>query len=86
MDNALRCLEKAAQHVIELDTTNIEHHTSIAVEGLGKNMTFVRRYRYNECYRLLHDCGLGHSAFELLRDDDRFKIVISKLEKHAESD
>jgi transcriptional regulator with XRE-family HTH domain len=86
MDNALLCLEKTAQYAIDFDTTDLEHHTSIAVEGLGKNMLFLRSYRYNECYRLLHDYGLGHGGFESIRENARFKAVIANLEKHAESD
>jgi hypothetical protein len=86
IDNALHCLEKTAQYVIDFDTTDLEHHTSIAVEGLGKNIVFVKRYRYNECYKLLHDDGLGHDGFESIRDDARFKAVIANLEKHAKSD
>jgi hypothetical protein len=86
MDNTLHCLEKTAQYAIAFDTTDLEHHTSIAVQGLGKNMNFVKNYRYNECYNLLQVYGLALGEFKSIRDDERFKSVIANLEKHAKSD
>ncbi len=82
MDNALNCLEKATLHAIDFDTiTDLKHHTSLAVQGLETRPRLVKSYRYNECHHLLHGYGLAHGEFEPIRDDERFKAVISKLEK-----
>ena len=86
IDNALNCLEKAMQHAIDFDTIiDLEHHKSLAVQGLENHPRLVKSYCYNECYHLLHGYGLAHGEFESIRDDERFKTVISKLEKHAKS-
>ncbi|MCL2518342.1 MAG: helix-turn-helix domain-containing protein [Oscillospiraceae bacterium] len=91
MDSALNSLEKAAQHVIDCDMlTDFKQHTSLAVQGLGKTMVFLNDKRCNYCYEMLHRDDLAHwylakGHFQLLKDDERFKAVVAKLEEHAKS-
>ena len=83
MDNALDCLEKAAQHAVDLDAlADFKKHTSLAV--LGRTRMMVRSERTNQCHDMLYD-NLPHGNFELIKDDERFKAVVAKLEKYAKS-
>ena len=87
MDSALSCLEKAAQHAVDFDTpTDSKHHTSLAVQGVEKSGILIRheRNKNNQCYDVLHG-NLAQGYFESIKDDERYKAVISKLEKHAKS-
>jgi len=84
-DNALNCLEKAAQNAIDYDVlTDFKHHTSLAVQGLGKTGMMIKNSRNNECHDMLHG-RLPLGNFDLIKDDERYKAIISKLEKHAKS-
>jgi transcriptional regulator with XRE-family HTH domain len=83
-DNTLNCLEKAVQHAIDFDTMAVQmRHTSLSVRNIGNNSGLVKNYRYNECHRLLHGDGLAHGKFDTLREDERYKAIITKLEEYA---
>ena len=85
MDNALSCLEKAAQHAVDFDALkDFKQHTSLAVQGLGITGMLAKNIPTNQCYDLLHG-HLPHVSFDLIKNDERYKAVISKLEKHAKS-
>jgi transcriptional regulator with XRE-family HTH domain len=87
MNNALSCLEKAARYAVDFDTlTDFKRHTSLAVQGLGKTGMVIRneQSKHNQCYGILHS-DLPHDNFDLIKDDERYKAVIFKLEKHAKS-
>ena len=90
IDSALNCLEKAAQHAVDFDTmTDFTHHTSLAVQGVEKTGGLIRneQCRNNRCYGMLHKLhfDLTHGNVDLIKDDERFKAVVAKLEKHAKS-
>lgn len=90
MDNALSCLEKAAQYAVDFDAlTDFKHHTSLAVRDLGNMGMLVRneRNRNNRCYEMNDNLAynLAHGNFKLIKDDERFKAVVAKLEKYAKS-
>ena len=87
IDSALSCLEKAAQYAVDFDTlTNFKHHTSLAVHGVEKTGSLIRneQCRNNRCHEMLH-CTLTYGYFDLIKDNERFKAVVAKLEKHAKS-
>ena len=86
MDNTLNCLEKAAQHAVDFDTLTFKQHTSLAVQGLKRTAMLVRteQCKNNRCYDILRSL-LPHGTFDLIKDNERFKAVISNLEKHAKS-
>lgn len=86
MENTLNCLEKATQHAIDFDTlASLKHHTSLVVHNLKNHSSLVKSYRYNECYHLLHGYGLAHGKFKAIREDARYKAVISQLEKYSKA-
>ena len=83
MENALDCLEKMAQCAIDFETPkDFKNHTSLAVQGLGNTMMLLKSTPYNHCNLILHDY-LTQGNFELIKDNERYKAVIAKLEKHA---
>ena len=89
MDNTLNCLEKAAQRAVDFDElTDFKGHTSLAVQGLGKTGGLIRneQCRNNRCYEMMHnELIYNNDTYKLIKEDERFKAVISKLEKHAKS-
>ncbi|MCL2773696.1 MAG: helix-turn-helix domain-containing protein [Oscillospiraceae bacterium] len=87
MGNALSCLEKAAQHAVDFDAlADFKQHTSLAVQGLGETRILIKgeRNKNNQCYDMQY-VNLAYDDFDLIKDDERYKAVISKLEKHAKS-
>jgi len=58
------------------------------VQGLGKAGGIIRneKCRNNRCYEMLHnELTYNNDTYKLIKNDERFKWVISKLEKHAKS-
>jgi len=83
-ENALNCLEKAAQHAIAISELSDDfRHTSVAVRGTKNTMIMLKNSSTNQSYDMLNE--LNHN-FDLLKDDERFKTAISNLEKHAKSE
>ena len=91
IDPALCCLEKAAQHAVDFDTlTDFKQHTSLAVQGLEKTGELWTNTHTNQCHTMLHrrlpHSFLPHGNEPIIKDDERFKAVVAKLEKHAKSE
>ncbi|MCL2773871.1 MAG: helix-turn-helix domain-containing protein [Oscillospiraceae bacterium] len=81
-DNALDCIEKSANYAIACDTLPEDFiYTSIAVKGsdLGEG---TKNYDYNEAYRKLNNL-FSIDMFNPIREHERFKAVITELEKYA---
>jgi len=84
-DNALTCIEKAAQHAIDYDNPSNSKHTSLAVRDFEKVGMVLKNIRTNQSHDMLHG-RLPHFNFDKIKDDERFKVVIAKLEQHAKSE
>ena len=84
-DSALSCFEKAAQHAIDFDLPSESTHTSLAVRDLEKVGMVLKNIRTNQSHDMLHS-RIPHFNFEKIKENERFKAVIAKLEQHAKSD
>jgi tetratricopeptide (TPR) repeat protein len=84
-DNALDCIEKAADYTIAFDTLpEVFTHTSIIPQGreFSKIKNFSKNYDYNDSYSMLHH-HLSDEKYNPIREHERFKAVVAKLEKYA---
>ena len=84
-DNALHCLEKSAQHAVDFDAlADFKHHTSLAVRGLEKSGLLIRNeeHKNNLCHDMLTR-NFPAGNFKSIKDNARYKAVITKLEKYA---
>ena len=87
-DNALDCLEKAADFAIAFDTMpEIFTHTSIISNGneFSKAKNLAKDYDYNDSYEMLHD-HLPGEKYDPIRETERFKAVAAKLEQYAKKE
>jgi len=84
-DNALNYLEKAADYAIAFDTLpEVFTHTSMICEGneFSKAKNLAKDYDYNDSYDMLHN-RLSNERFNPIRETERFKAVVAKLEQYA---
>lgn len=85
IDNALNCLEKATQYAIDFDKLmDFKQHTSLAVQGIKKTGNLLKNISTNQCHDMLYE-RLPQGNFDLIKDEERYKNIISKLEKYAKS-
>ena len=90
IENALGCLNKAADHAIDFDapeafeTNKPFEHTSIVFEREPSDtgeMNFSGTANFNGSYEMLED--LKNAKFNALKKDARFKEITAKLKKYA---
>jgi len=84
-DNALDCLNQAADYAIAFDTMpEVFVHTSIISDGdeFSKIKNLSKSYDYNDSYEMLND-RLSQPIYDPIREDKRFKAIAAKLEKYA---
>ena len=77
-DNALDCLEKAADFAITFDTLpDIFIHTSIISSGdkFSKAKNLAKDYDYNDSYQMLHNY-LSDSKYDPICETARFAAVV----------
>ena len=83
VDQAIGCVESASNHAVAYDTLPGKiTYTSAAVKGYITSDESVKNYSYNDSYKLLNN-EFSKSIFDKIRECERFKAAIAKLEKHA---
>ena len=83
-DKALRYIDKAKYHAIAIDSLPINTmHTSPLIYKLEYTGIW-KDYTGNYCWHLSK--RLKDESYDAIRNDERFKAVISELEKHARDD
>jgi len=88
-DSALDDLEKAADYAIAFDTMpEVFTHTSLLSENnkFSKAKNLGKVYDYNESYQILHNHLLANERFDPIRETERFKAVVAKLEQYAKKE
>ena len=89
LDNALDDLEKAADFAIAFDTMpEVFTHTSILSEGteFSKAKNLAKDFDCNASYQILHNHLLINERYEPIRETERFKTVVAKLEQYAKKE
>ena len=84
-DNALDYLDKAADYEIAYDTMpEVYLHTSLLFDGYEyfKGKSVVNNNISNACYKMLHNEFIK-AVYDLIRDKERFMVIISKLKQYA---
>jgi hypothetical protein len=86
-DGAIDCLNKAADYAIAFDTAESFKHTSIFIEPweFSKANHLIQDHAYNKSYDMLHN-KLSDKRYNPIRETERFKAVIEKLEQYAKKD
>ncbi|MCL2518978.1 MAG: helix-turn-helix domain-containing protein [Oscillospiraceae bacterium] len=88
IENTIDSLEKAADYAIAFDTMPEDFkHTSLTIEGIefSKAKNLAKDYDYNESYALLHE-SLSNQRYDPIREDERFKAILAKLELYAKKE
>lgn len=89
-DNAFDYLEKAMDYAIAFDTLpEVFTHTSMISEGKEfiKVKNLSKNYNCNDSYLMLHDNNyLPNERYNPIRETERFKAVVAKLEQYAEKE
>jgi transcriptional regulator with XRE-family HTH domain len=83
-EQAIMCLEKAAEHTIAFDTLPIkENHTSLLVNRMVYNKyDTASNTPHNSSYIILN-VFLSQDKYDVIRDELRFKAITEKLNKYA---
>ena len=84
-ENALYCIEKAADYAIAFDTLpEVFTHTSMISEHreFSKAKNLAKDFDYTDSYGMLHDY-LSQEKYNPIRETKRFKAVTARLEKYA---
>lgn len=87
-DNVLDCIEKSAEYTIAFDMLpEVFTHTSIIPDGyeFTKAQQLSKHYNYNDSYEMLN-MDLCNERYNPIRDTERFKAVLAKLEQYAEKE
>lgn len=86
IENTLDCLEKSAKYAVAYDTAVKMNHTSVIFEDTEYNPSdSVKNYDYNDCYSFLNTYGMNEK-FISIKDNERYKAVVAKLEKYAKKE
>jgi len=86
-DNAIDCLGKAADYAAAFDTLPEPFiHTSIIFEGYEHSQSHTSKdTKANSSYKFLHDY-LFHRRYDSIRETERFKAVVARVEKYAKEE
>jgi len=85
-ETALDCIEKSANYAVAYDTLPKNFtYTSIAVAGYVNLDESVKNYDYNDTYKILNN-ELSANVFDPVREHERFKAVVTGLEKYAKKE
>ena len=86
-EKALDCLEKSANCCIAVENNTVFTHTSLLVNGMENHILF---YNHGNpatlSYIFIHDYLLKEDVYAPIRETERFKAVIAKLEQYAKSE
>ena len=82
-DNTIEALKESVKYAIAGSTQKDGPYTAALVNRLKNEPSkTTRNYKGNECSLRLED--FEHTAFDFIRDDERFKDLKAQLEKYAE--
>jgi len=86
-EKALDCLEKSADYSIADDNNHeIYSYTSLLLKYVKMSYRINHGSPTNMSYSFIHDFLLKRDIYAPIRETERFKSVIAKLEKYAKSE
>jgi len=83
-EKALDCIEKSADYLIAFESDEGEYpHTSFLIRGYTNVSGFWHKSPETMSYKVIHEYYLKKEIFSPIREHERFKAVINRLEKYA---
>ena len=85
-DKALDCIEKTSDYLIAFESDEGEYpHTSFLIRGYTNVAGFWHHSPETMSYKMIHEHYLRDEIYAPIRETERFKAVIAKLEKYAKA-
>ena len=86
-EKALDCVEKSSDYLIAFEKDEGEYpYTSFLIRGYTNVAGFWHNSPETMSYQTIHDYYLKNEIFAPIREHERFKAVITKLEPYAKAE